>query len=444
MAIASGRLDRDEGSDVGFEERIDPELRDGLVLYQALGFEAKDLSGETLATMRTTSAALFAEAMADVPANDRVVRQDRTAPGPGGEVPVRVYRSVDATGTLPALLWIHGGGMIFGNIDQDDLACDAYAEAVGCVVVNVEYRLAPEHPHPAPVEDCYAALRWMADNAAELGIDPARIAVGGASAGGGLAAGTVLMARDRGGPDVAFQLLVYPMLDDRDATPSAQEFGGALSWGREHNVSGWKAYLGDRVGTDAVDHYAAPARATDLSGLPPALIQVGELETFRDEDIDYARAPAPGRGPDAAARVPGGLPRVGHGGAAGAPVRADGRGARGGAAGRAAAPGRGARVITCHVRYEIVPEQLDAFERFAQRWMELVARHGGIHHGYFLPAEGASDIAYALFSFPSLAEYERYRERFGVDPDFIDADRIRDESGCVRRYERSFLRPLLP
>ena len=288
MAIASGRLDRDEGSDVGFEERIDPELRDGLVLYQALGFEAKDLSGETLATMRTTSAALFAEAMADVPANDRVVRQDRTAPGPGGEVPVRVHRSVDATGTLPALLWIHGGGMIFGNIDQDDLACDAYAEAVGCVVVNVEYRLAPEHPHPAPVEDCYAALRWMADNAAELGIDPARIAVGGASAGGGLAAGTVLMARDRGGPDVAFQLLVYPMLDDRDATPSAQEFGGALSWGREHNVSGWKAYLGDRVGTDAVDHYAAPARATDLSGLPPALIQVGELETFRDEDIDYA------------------------------------------------------------------------------------------------------------------------------------------------------------
>jgi acetyl esterase/lipase len=124
--------------------------------------------------------------------------------------------------------------------------------------VNVEYRLAPEHPYPAPVEDCYAALRWMADNAAELGIDPARIAVGGASAGGGLAAGTVLMARDRGGPDVAFQLLAYPMLDDRDATRSAEEFGGIMSWSREHNESGWKAYLGDRVGTDAVDHYAAP------------------------------------------------------------------------------------------------------------------------------------------------------------------------------------------
>ncbi len=101
-------------------------------------------------------------------------------------------------------------------------------------------------------------------------------------------------------------------------------------------------------------------------------------------------------------------------------------------------------MITCHLRYEIDPDEIEAFERFARRWMELVARHGGIHHGYFLPAEGASDIAYALFSFASLAEYERYRERFGVDPEFVEADRIRDESGCVKRYERTFLRPLLP
>jgi acetyl esterase/lipase len=273
---------------MGFEERIDPELREGLALYGALGFENTDLSGQTLTTMRATSAELFASVMADIPPNERVVREDRVAPGPGGDVPVRVYRSVDAVGTLPALLWIHGGGMIFGTMDQEDLTCDAYAEAVGCVVVNVEYRRAPEHPHPAPVEDCYAALVWMAEHAAELGIDPARIAVGGASAGGGLAAGTVLMARDRGTPAVAFQLLKYPMLDDRDATHSAHEFGGILSWGREHNVSGWAAYLGDRVGGPDVDHYAAPARASDLSGLPPALIQVGELEVFRDEDIEYA------------------------------------------------------------------------------------------------------------------------------------------------------------
>jgi hypothetical protein len=101
-------------------------------------------------------------------------------------------------------------------------------------------------------------------------------------------------------------------------------------------------------------------------------------------------------------------------------------------------------MITCHVRYEIESAQIEAFERFAKAWMNLVERHGGIHHGYFLPSEGASDIAYALFSFPSLAEYEQYRQRFGVDPEFIEADRIRDDSGCVRRYERTFLRPLLP
>ena len=101
-------------------------------------------------------------------------------------------------------------------------------------------------------------------------------------------------------------------------------------------------------------------------------------------------------------------------------------------------------MITCHVRYEIDPDEIEAFERFAQRWMELVARHGGVHHGYFLPAEGASDIAYALFSFPSLAAYEEYRSLFGKDPDFLEADRIRDESGCVLRYERTFMRPLLP
>jgi acetyl esterase/lipase len=273
---------------VGFEERIDPELREGLALYEALGFAATDLSGDTLATLRTTAAELFASVMAEIPPNDRVAREDRVAPGPGGDIPVRVYRPAGATGTLPALVWIHGGGMIAGTVDQDDLTCDAYAEAVPCVVVSVDYRLAPEHPHPAPVEDCYAALVWTAENAAELGVDPERIAVGGASAGGGLAAGTVLMARDRLSPAVAFQLLVYPMLDDRDATPSTHEFGGILSWAREHNVSGWKALLGARAGGEDVDHYAAPARAADLSGLPPALIQVGELEVFRDEDVDYA------------------------------------------------------------------------------------------------------------------------------------------------------------
>jgi acetyl esterase/lipase len=273
---------------VGFEERIHPELREGLALYEALGLGRKDLSGDAIPAIRATAAEFFASAMADIPPNDRVAREDRVATGPDGDVPVRIYRPADADGVLPALVWLHGGGMMMGDLDMEDLACDGYAEAVGCVVVSVDYRLAPEHPHPAPVEDCYAVLTWVAEHASELGVDPDRIAVGGASAGGGLAAGTVLMARDRGGPRVVFQLLMYPMLDDRDATPSTHEFAGILSWGREHNVSGWRALLGDRVGGEDVDHYAAPARATDLSGLPPALIQVGELEVFRDEDVDYA------------------------------------------------------------------------------------------------------------------------------------------------------------
>jgi acetyl esterase/lipase len=275
-------------SNMEFFARIDPELSDGLALWEALGFAEQDLAGDRITALRERAAHVLAALVAELPPNDRVLREDRSVPGPRGDVPIRIYRPVAAEAPLPCLAWIHGGGMIFGSVDADDLACDRYAEAVGCVVISVDYRLAPEHPHPAPVEDCYAALRWAAENAGELGIDPGRIALGGSSAGGGLAAGTALLARDRGGPPVVFQLLVYPMLDDRDGTPSTAEFDAILTWSRRHNRSGWAALLGDRAGTADVDQYAAPARATDLSGLPPALIQVGELEVFRDEDIDYA------------------------------------------------------------------------------------------------------------------------------------------------------------
>ena len=143
------------------------------------------------------------------------------------------------------------------------------------MVVSVEYRLAPEHPHPAPLEDCFAALQWIAASTQELGVDTARIAVGGSSAGGGLAAATALLARDRGGPALCFQLLIYPMLDDRNVTPSALEFDDILSWSRQHNLSGWTALLGEQPRGDNVSEYAAPARASDLSALPPAIIQVG-------------------------------------------------------------------------------------------------------------------------------------------------------------------------
>jgi acetyl esterase/lipase len=158
------------------------------------------------------------------------------------------------------------------------------------VAVSVEYRLAPEFPDPHPVEDCYAALLWMAHNAAALGIDPGRIMIAGVSAGGGLAAGTALLARDRKGPRLIGQALLCPMLDDRDQTISSAQFDGVGVWDRASNVMGWTALLGHRRATDDVSIYAAPARATDLTGLPPAFIDCGSAEVFRDEDVAYATA----------------------------------------------------------------------------------------------------------------------------------------------------------
>ncbi|MCC6380934.1 MAG: alpha/beta hydrolase, partial [Dehalococcoidia bacterium] len=149
--------------------------------------------------------------------------------------------------------------------------------------------LAPENPHPAPVEECYAGLVWTVAHAAELGIDAARLAIGGPSAGSGLAAGTALMARDRGGPAIAFQMLIYPMLDDRNVTPSSHLETAPGVWDRETNVSAWKALLGEAAGTEAASPYAAPARAADFSGLPPAFIDVGTADLFCDEDIAYAQ-----------------------------------------------------------------------------------------------------------------------------------------------------------
>jgi acetyl esterase/lipase len=190
-----------------------------------------------------------------------------------------------------AVLYLHGGGMIFGLEHLGrvyDLAVRDYVATSGVPMLVVDYRIAPEHPHPTPVEDCYAALRWLADSAATLGIDPARIGVMGDSAGGGLAASVSLLARDRGGPPIAQQLLIYPMLDDRTRTPDPH-LVPFLTWTYDDNVTGWAALLGDTAGTDAASPYAAPARATDLTGLPDTYIDIGDLDIFRDEDVTYAQ-----------------------------------------------------------------------------------------------------------------------------------------------------------
>jgi acetyl esterase/lipase len=272
---------------MAYHPNLDPELRAAIEQSPLLVPELSSLTYEELDGFRAQINAFLAAAP---PAETSVVIEDRHVPGPDGgpDVRVRIYRPAGEAQNRPGLYWIHGGGMIIGAPEIDDAMLIGYVEELGIVAVSVDYRLAPEHPHPAPVEDCYAGLVWTAKAAGELGIDPARLAVGGASAGGGLAAATVLLARDRGGPDVAFQLLVCPMLDDRNITQSSREFAEAVVWDRSANIFGWTALLGDRIGTDEVSPYAAPARATDLSGLPPAFIDVGELEVFRDEDLDYA------------------------------------------------------------------------------------------------------------------------------------------------------------
>lgn len=222
--------------------------------------------------------------------SERVLVEDRHVPGPAGapDVPVRIYTPATRTGILSGLLWIHGGGFTAGKPEQDDGFCGRIVEDVGCAIVSVEYRLAPEYPFPAGPDDCYAALRWMSESAANLGIDSAQIAIGGASAGGGLAAAVALMARDRREVPLVFELLIYPCLDDRHITQSSKAIAASgMLWERESSLRGWKAYLGSNQQGE-VSPYAAPARVADVAGLPPTYIMIGELDLMRDESIEYA------------------------------------------------------------------------------------------------------------------------------------------------------------
>jgi len=223
-------------------------------------------------------------------AND-LTRRDVTIPGfRGDDILVSVIARRDHRGTGPGIYNTHGGGMVTGNRFAALGQCVPWVLEHDAVLVTVEYRLAPEYPDPYPVEDCYAGLLWTAEHACELGIDPTRLIIAGPSAGGGLAAGTALLARDRKGPTLAGQVLMCPMLDDRNQTTSSVQFDGVGVWDRGSNLMGWTALLGDRRGTEDVSIYAAPARATDLSGLPPAFIDVGSAEVFRDEDVAFATA----------------------------------------------------------------------------------------------------------------------------------------------------------
>jgi acetyl esterase/lipase len=219
--------------------------------------------------------------------DDVTVTEHRTTSADGADIVLRSYRK-EGSSSRAAALYLHGGGMILGSIDLFDATLARYASASGVLMLAVEYRLAPEHPYPAAVEDSYAGLEWLAGNARELGVDPDRIAVMGDSAGGGLAAGVAIMARDRNGPAIARQILLFPMLDDRTTTTDRHLEPFAL-WTYDDNTTAWQALLGGDAGAANVPPYAAPARVDDATGLPPTYLEIGQLDIFRDEVLAYAR-----------------------------------------------------------------------------------------------------------------------------------------------------------
>ena len=263
---------------MNFLDRIDQEIRPIL--------ESPDIPklnfGAGIERVRAAMAAQHASIV--WPEVAGVEMRDVTVPGfdnDNPDVTLRIYEPVERL-VDSVLFWIHGGGMVVGRYDEQDFMCKVWAKKFGAVVTSVEYRLAPEHPYPAPLHDCYAGLRWV-----HRELSP-EIVIVGASAGGGLAAGTALFTRDHGEVAPRAQILIYPMIDDRDETPSCHEATFEKVWNRDANRYGWSSYLG---GLTDVPIYAAPARATvdQLRGLPPTFIDVGELDAFRDEDIAYAQ-----------------------------------------------------------------------------------------------------------------------------------------------------------
>jgi len=263
---------------------VDPELRPFLALFESIRFDQ-----ESLATTRAGLLEMLAAAAVSLPAS--VEKSEHFTPGSNDAPPVRmlVYRPRQAKKNRPALLNIHGGGYVSGAPEMQEAQNARLAADLDMVVVSPDYRLAPETRFPGSVEDCYATLSWMVAQASTLGLDPGRIAVGGESAGGGLAAALALLARDRKEIAIAFQRLIYPMIDDRSSgSGNASPFVGQFVWTRETNAFGWSCLLGKTPGGPGVSPYAAAARADDLSGLPPAFIACGALDFFIKENMDYA------------------------------------------------------------------------------------------------------------------------------------------------------------
>ncbi|HWE45184.1 MAG TPA: alpha/beta hydrolase [Caulobacteraceae bacterium] len=263
---------------------VDPELHDFLDAWPTVV-----LDPELLALVRARDLPI---PVVDNPAAQAVVLEHHRASGPDGapDIALRVYRPSNQSGPLPCIFHIHGGGFVAGDTDEIEAIHRARVADLGCVLTTLDYRLAPETRFPGNIEDCYATLAWVFRNAGALRIDTSRLGVVGESAGGGLAAALALLARDRGEYRLAFQHLIYPMLDDRTcATSDPHPYAGEFIWTPHNNAFGWSALLGVEPGSPGVSPYAAAARAENLEGLPPTFVSTGALDLFVDEDIDYVR-----------------------------------------------------------------------------------------------------------------------------------------------------------
>jgi acetyl esterase/lipase len=266
---------------------LDPEVATALApMIKAMAGTAPPPVGDVTARRPVLDSVMAQTATAQAMPIDVKVTDHAMTAIDGARVLLRWYEKEGAT-SGPAVVHFHGGGMISGSVALYDGPVSRYVSGSGVSMLAVDYRLAPEHPYPTPEEDCYSGLLWLVDHASELGVDPVRIAVMGDSAGGGLAAAVALLARDRGGPDLAHQVLIYPMLDDRNTVVDPQ-LAPFVVWSYDDNSTGWGALLGDALGGPDVAAFAAPARATDLSGLPRCYLEVGQLDIFRDESFAYA------------------------------------------------------------------------------------------------------------------------------------------------------------
>ena len=261
------------------DHQIDPELAEMLPLLGEV-----DLTD--IPAVRRRAAEGTALLLADLDTTGLEIDDRRLERPDGPPVPVRVYRPAGAPGPRPGLLHLHGGGFVMGDLDSEHGLAVELTSRLGITVVSVDYRLAPEHPYPAAFDDCYHALEWMARQAGELGVDPARLGISGQSAGGTLAAAVALAARDRGGPELRFQLLSIPGLDDRPRTWSMRTYDDTPVWTNDRSRRCWELYLADVEGQ--VPPYAAPARAEDLSGLPPTYVAVMQYDPLRDNGLEYA------------------------------------------------------------------------------------------------------------------------------------------------------------